>query len=137
MSQDGLCASASVAGHSVLYVVSTTEFQVTFNVLIAYTFASAAAQQYYSHSYCLQAIDFSDVNDVLQPMTRLQTALLTCMHMEALIPALDLSQLPCLEHLSLQDVYPERLSIPPKCRLDLHGEGQVIQQVCCQDSRQF
>ncbi|CAL5228740.1 g11925 [Coccomyxa viridis] len=76
----------------------------------------------------IQAIDFSDVNDVLQPMTRLQTALLTCMHMEALIPALDLSQLPCLEHLSLQDVYPERLSIPPKCRLDLHGEGQVIQQ---------
>ena len=76
------------------------------------------------------------MNDILQPMARLQTALLTCMHMEALIPILDLSQLPCLEHLSLQDVYPGRLSIPPACRLDLHGEGQVIQQVCCQDLKQ-
>lgn len=63
-------------------------------------------------------------------MIRLETALLTCMHMEALIPVLNLSDLPCLEHLSLQDVYPCQLSIPPTCRLDLHGEAQAIQQVC-------
>ena len=62
-------------------------------------------------------------------MTGLRTALLTCMHMEALIPILDLSCLPCLERLSLQDVYPVKLSIPPGCRLDLHGEAQAIELV--------
>ena len=77
----------------------------------------------------MQALDFSDMNDNLQRMPRLKTALLTCMHMEALIPVLDLSALPCLEHLSLQDVYPEQLSIPEACRLDVHGEAQGIQEV--------
>ena len=75
-------------------------------------------------------MDFNDINDILQPMTRLETALLTCMHMEALMWILDLSNLPYLVHLSLQDVYPDQLSIPPACRLDLHGEAQAIQQVC-------
>ena len=69
------------------------------------------------------------MNDNLQQMPRLKTALLTCMHMEARIPVLALSALLCLEHLSLQDVYPEQLSIPPACRLDVHGEAQGIQQV--------
>ena len=78
----------------------------------------------------LQAIEFSNVHDSMQQMPILQTALLACMRMEALIPVLDLSNLPRLKHLSLQDVYPEQLSIPQGCRLDLQGEAQVMQQVC-------
>lgn len=78
----------------------------------------------------LQAIEFSNINDSMQQMPILQTALLACMRMEALIPVLDLSNLPHLKHLSLQDVYPVQLVIPQGCRLDLQGEAQVMQQVC-------
>ncbi len=78
----------------------------------------------------LQAIEFSNINDSMQQMPILQTALLACMRMEALIQVLDLSNLPHLKRLSLQDVYPVQLVIPQGCRLDLQGEAQVMQQVC-------
>ena len=77
----------------------------------------------------LQALKFDRVNAALQHMPALRTLLLACKHMEALLPELDVSVLPDLAHLSLHDVYPERLSIPHCCRLDLHGEAETIQQV--------
>ena len=77
----------------------------------------------------LQALKFDRVNAALQHMPALRTLLLACKHMEALLPELDALALPNLTHLSLHDVYPKLLLIPPSCRLDLHGEAETIQQV--------
>ena len=77
----------------------------------------------------LRALNFELVNAALQHMPALRTLLLACKHMEALLAVLDVSALPDLMHLSLHDVYPAHLAVPPCCRLDLHGEAKTIQQV--------
>lgn len=77
----------------------------------------------------LRAIEFKHLNDSLQQMHGLRTALLACMRMEAVLDILDVSGLACLKQLSLQDVYPEVLLIPEGCRLDLQGEADTMQQV--------
>jgi hypothetical protein len=77
----------------------------------------------------LRAIEFEHLNGSLQQMLSLQTALLACMRMEAVLDILDVSGLAGLEQLSLQDVYPEVLLIPAGCRLDLQGEAHTMQQV--------
>ena len=65
----------------------------------------------------------------MQQMPNLQTALISCEHMETLVGALELSGHSNLKHLSLHNHYPTNLSIPKDCRLDVHGEAHTMQQV--------
>ena len=80
----------------------------------------------------MQAIAFNDINDMLQSIYSLHTALLKSEKMGAVISILDLSCLACLAHLILKEIYPEELTVPPACRLDLYGEARAIREVCWQ-----
>ena len=51
-------------------------------------------------------------------MHALQTLVLSCEHLEAVLPVLDLAALPTLAYLILDHVYPQRLTLPQQCSLD-------------------
>ncbi len=76
------------------------------------------------------------MNDQLQGLHSLETLLLSCEHLEAVLPELCLRELVRLRHVRLDDVIPEKLSLPPSCRMDLKGEASVMDEVqfCVPDS---
>ena len=59
----------------------------------------------------------------------LRTLFLSCEHFEAVLPKLWLKELPRLRHVRLDNVFPAELSLPPGCRLDIHGEAIFMDQV--------
>ena len=52
-------------------------------------------------------------------MHALQTLVLSCEHLDTVLPVLDLAALPTLAYLILDHVYPQRLTLPQQCSLDL------------------
>ena len=55
----------------------------------------------------------------LRTLRALRTLVMSCEHLEAVMPVLDLSPLPALHHVILDHVYPQRCALPPGCTLDL------------------
>lgn len=55
----------------------------------------------------------------LRTLRALRTLVMSCEHLEAVMPMLDLVPLPSLAHVILDHVYPQRCALPPGCTLDL------------------
>jgi hypothetical protein len=73
----------------------------------------------------------------LRGMRALQTLVLYCEHLEAVVPFLDVAAMPDLAYLILDHVYPQRLALPPQCSLDLRCPAFGFNFSCCKPSCQL